>query len=82
MEHFRLNMTNILAQSEATSIRQAHLVFIPIIHAKHFYLMCFNLSSYQVLVIDNMATETEFDAKYQGVPNIMVKLSTTFKLIE
>ncbi|MFS7947263.1 putative papain-like cysteine peptidase superfamily [Helianthus anomalus] len=45
-------------------------VFIPIIWAKHFYVICFNLQSYKVDILDNSAAKDNLSVE----TNILVWL--------
>ncbi|MFS8009166.1 putative Ulp1 protease family catalytic domain, papain-like cysteine peptidase superfamily [Helianthus anomalus] len=38
------------------TINDYDLIFMPIIWSKHFYIICFNLRSYKVDVLDNSAS--------------------------
>jgi len=71
-ERFRENMDFVLAGTKFKKLDDIKLVFIPMLHATHYYLMCFNLATHEINIIDNMATEVDFYAKYQGWPEKMV----------
>ncbi|XP_076911404.1 uncharacterized protein LOC143569345 [Bidens hawaiensis] len=63
LDVFRTNMENCLKDAGRDSIEEYELMFIPILHAKHFYVMCFNMKSAKVEVLDNLGGDEEFDSK-------------------
>ncbi|KAL8265799.1 hypothetical protein R6Q59_003143 [Mikania micrantha] len=60
-----------LISAELDSLIGVDLLFIPMLHACHYYVLCFNMKKTQVFVIDNLGTDVDFDIKYAKRPQIM-----------
>ncbi|KAK9075777.1 hypothetical protein SSX86_004106 [Deinandra increscens subsp. villosa] len=52
--HFESKMISILSAEDLNSIIGIDLVFIPIVCGEHYYLMCFNMKTHTVEVIDSI----------------------------
>ncbi|KAL8239076.1 hypothetical protein R6Q59_015643 [Mikania micrantha] len=50
---FSCNMEAVLTEVDNPNISGFELVFVPVINQQHFYLMCFNLKTSKVELIDN-----------------------------
>ncbi|KAK9049597.1 hypothetical protein SSX86_031434, partial [Deinandra increscens subsp. villosa] len=70
MEHFQSNMESILRAENLQSIIGIDLVIIPIICDMHFYLLCFNMRTYKVELLDNIKRAQK---NYKGWPNKMMR---------
>ncbi|KAF5787718.1 putative Ulp1 protease family catalytic domain, papain-like cysteine peptidase superfamily [Helianthus annuus] len=68
---FNANMESCLREANMDTLIGIDLVFIPILHSKHYYLICYNLKKALVDVIDNLGRNVEFDSKYAFRPQIM-----------
>ncbi|KAL8238153.1 hypothetical protein R6Q59_019234 [Mikania micrantha] len=68
---FTKNMEICLKSAELDSLIGVDLLFIPMLHACHYYVLCFNMKKAQVFVIDNLGTDMDFDIKYAKRPQIM-----------
>ncbi|KAL8245943.1 hypothetical protein R6Q59_007159 [Mikania micrantha] len=68
---FTENMEICLKSSGLDSLIGVDLLFIPMLHACHYYVICFNLKKAHVFVIDNLSTNVDFDIKYANRPQIM-----------
>ncbi|KAD6795544.1 hypothetical protein E3N88_06440 [Mikania micrantha] len=69
---FTENMENCLKSAGLDSLIGVDLLFIPMLHACHYYVICFNLKKAHVYVIDNLGTNVDFDIKYANRPQIML----------
>ncbi|KAI3725255.1 hypothetical protein L1987_65036 [Smallanthus sonchifolius] len=47
------------------------LVFIPITFCDHFYLLCFNMNTIQIDLIDSSGHKNDYKENYRGWPEIM-----------
>jgi len=67
-------MQIVLQRADSTTIEEFELIFIPILYQRHYYLMCFNLKTSVVEVIDNNAAEPDatVTVKYSGWVDKMV----------
>ncbi|KAL8256283.1 hypothetical protein R6Q59_031350 [Mikania micrantha] len=68
---FTENMENCLKSAGLDSLIGVDLLFIPMLHACHYYVICFNLKKAHVYMIDNLGTNVDFDIKYANRPQIM-----------
>ena len=66
LKRFSENMDAVLLQTESRSLRGINLVLIPINQSDHFYMLSFNLVTYEMLIIDNNGVAVEYEGKYQG----------------
>lgn len=64
-------MDIVLKDAGLDSLVGIELVFIPMLHSDHYYVMCFNLKKGQVDVIDNSEI-VMLDSKYERKLQIMV----------
>ncbi|MFS7932021.1 putative Ulp1 protease family catalytic domain, papain-like cysteine peptidase superfamily [Helianthus anomalus] len=65
-------------------IKDYDLVFMPIIWQRHFYVICFNLKSYKVDVLDNSAQydDLSIEKKYDiWVEKLVAHLKTFYCFI-
>ncbi|KAL8245712.1 hypothetical protein R6Q59_006928 [Mikania micrantha] len=60
-----------LKSAALDSLIDVDLLFIPMLHACHYYVIRFYLKKAQVFVIDNLGTDVDFDIKYANRPQIM-----------
>ncbi|MFS7995129.1 putative papain-like cysteine peptidase superfamily [Helianthus anomalus] len=60
-------------------IKDYELVFVPIIWARHFYIVCFNIKHSRVDVLDNNAVEDDLSIKdkYAGSVEKLVSILKT-----
>ncbi|KAL8225970.1 hypothetical protein R6Q57_018527 [Mikania cordata] len=68
---FTENMEICLKSAELDSLIGVDMLLIPMLHACHYYVLCFNLNKTQFFVIDNIGTDVDFDIKYAKRPQIM-----------
>ncbi|KAL8189147.1 hypothetical protein R6Q57_028713 [Mikania cordata] len=68
---FTENMEICLKLAELDSLIGVDMLLIPMLHACHYYVLCFNLNKAQFFVIDNIGTDMDFDIKYAKRPQIM-----------
>ncbi|KAK9080136.1 hypothetical protein SSX86_001811 [Deinandra increscens subsp. villosa] len=66
--HFESNFESVLSAENLNSLAGIDLVFIPIVFAWHYYLMCFNLKTQRIELIDNNADK---ERKYGTIPKKM-----------
>lgn len=69
---FKEHMACALLEAGHVSLIGIDIVFIPILHYGHYYVIAFNLKNAKVEVIDNIATEVGFNEKYEHRTQIMV----------
>lgn len=48
-------------------------VFFPIFCADHFFLICFDLTKHQVLIIDSSSIDEENENRYCCIPELLVR---------
>ncbi|KAL8259002.1 hypothetical protein R6Q59_026955 [Mikania micrantha] len=72
---FNRNMESVLGEVNHHTLSEFDLVFVPIINQQHFYLMCFNLKTPKVEIIDNSGVMPRMSVtkKYSGWPDKMKK---------
>ncbi|KAJ0823748.1 putative nodulin homeobox protein [Helianthus annuus] len=70
---FTRNMNAVLAGTEPKSFKGFQMVFVPILARDHYYLLLFNLSTTQILIIDNMEGDAGLE-RYHG--NVEKMIST------
>ncbi|KAL8199570.1 hypothetical protein R6Q57_013138 [Mikania cordata] len=72
---FNRNMEAILGEINHPNISAFDLVFVPIINQQHFYMMCFNLKTPKVEIIDNSGVMPRMSVtkKYLDLPDKMKK---------
>ncbi|KAL8226093.1 hypothetical protein R6Q57_018650 [Mikania cordata] len=68
---FTENMEICLKSAELDSLIGVDMLLIPMLHACHYYVLCFNLNKTQFFVIDNIGIDVDFDIKYAKRPQIM-----------
>ncbi|KAK9053356.1 hypothetical protein SSX86_029989 [Deinandra increscens subsp. villosa] len=66
--HFESNFESVLSAENLNSLEGIDLVFIPIVFAWHYYLMCFNLKTERIELIDNNGDKKR---KYGTIPKKM-----------
>ncbi|KAM0050759.1 putative Ulp1 protease family catalytic domain, papain-like cysteine peptidase superfamily [Helianthus debilis subsp. tardiflorus] len=71
---FTTNMNAVLAGTEPKSFKGFKMVFIPILTGDHYFLLFFNLSTTQILIIDNI----EGDAGLERYKENVEKMISTF----
>ncbi|KAI7745107.1 hypothetical protein M8C21_024475 [Ambrosia artemisiifolia] len=62
--HFTENMDSVLASTETKSIKGVQFVNIPMHSSDHYYLLFFNMTTYEK--IDNIDSDVEFSIRYKG----------------
>ncbi|MFS7901796.1 putative papain-like cysteine peptidase superfamily [Helianthus anomalus] len=70
---FTRNMNAVLAGTEPKSFKGFQMVFVPILARDHYYLLLFNLSTTQILIIDNIKGDAGLE-RYHG--NVEKMIST------
>ncbi|MFS7937671.1 putative papain-like cysteine peptidase superfamily [Helianthus anomalus] len=65
---FAENMEPVLISADVKKIPDKSLVFVPVLHADHFYCVCFNLRDMKVEVLDNSAKDVSMKDKYNERP--------------
>ncbi|KAL8225645.1 hypothetical protein R6Q57_018202 [Mikania cordata] len=68
---FTENMEICLKSAKLDSFIGVDMLLIPMLHACHYYVLCFNLKKAQFFVIDSIGTDVDFDIKYAKRPQIM-----------
>ncbi|KAI3776631.1 hypothetical protein L1987_46417 [Smallanthus sonchifolius] len=68
---FSTNIHSVLKDVGRESLIGIYLIFIPILHSKHYYLMCFDLKKAQIDVIDNLGSNVDFNVKYAYQTQVM-----------
>lgn len=68
------HMESSLKEEGIATLININLVFIPLLHDNHYYVLCFNLKKAKVEVIDNLGNDEKFDKKYGGRLEIMVRM--------
>ncbi|KAI3669517.1 hypothetical protein L6452_40753 [Arctium lappa] len=72
---FTANLTAAAPLKETVTMRNVDLLFFPMVHGYHYYLMVFNLKNPAVVIIDNNANDDEVENIYGRVPSNMILLS-------
>ncbi|XP_022022638.1 uncharacterized protein LOC110922724 [Helianthus annuus] len=68
---FTQNLDQWLEQFKVKSIRDFDLLFFPILASEHYYVLCFNLKTSKIVLIDNSKMGKKFHDRYQGIPNML-----------
>ncbi|KAM0021484.1 putative papain-like cysteine peptidase superfamily [Helianthus debilis subsp. tardiflorus] len=68
---FTQNLDQWLEQFKVKSIRDFDLLFFPILASEHYYVLCFNLKTSKIVLIDNSKMGEKFHDRYQGIPNML-----------
>ncbi|KAI3776381.1 hypothetical protein L1987_46160 [Smallanthus sonchifolius] len=68
---FSKNIHSMLKDVGRESLIGIELLFIPILHSKHYYVMCFHLKKAQIDVIDNLVSNADFNATCTYLPQVM-----------
>ncbi|KAI3681384.1 hypothetical protein L6452_36178 [Arctium lappa] len=72
---FNANLTAATPLKETVTMRNVDLLFFPMVHGYHYYLMVFNLKNPAVVIIDNNANDDEVENIYGRVPSNLILLS-------
>ncbi|KAJ0497769.1 putative Ulp1 protease family catalytic domain, papain-like cysteine peptidase superfamily [Helianthus annuus] len=68
---FASNFEDMLNRYEVKKLESVDLVFIPVLQGDHFYVLCFNLKTGVIELIDNSAAKQEFKERYKGLPDTL-----------
>ncbi|KAJ0476936.1 putative Ulp1 protease family catalytic domain, papain-like cysteine peptidase superfamily [Helianthus annuus] len=71
---FASNFEDMLNRYEVKKLESVDLVFIPVLQGDHFYVLCFNLKTGVIELIDNSAAKQEFKERYKGLPDTLRRL--------
>ncbi|GKC01280.1 hypothetical protein Tco_0987416 [Tanacetum coccineum] len=81
---FESNLTAVLAQSPYKTFHNVDFVFFPMITTKrshHFYLMCFNMKSAEIDIIDNLNNDVDdIGQRYVKCNKLMVDTDSKLKI--
>ncbi|GJX43551.1 hypothetical protein Tco_0260227 [Tanacetum coccineum] len=81
---FESNITAVLAQSPYKTFHNVDFVFFPIITTKrshHFYLMCFNMKTAEIDIIDNLNNDVDdIGQRYVKCNKLMVDTDSKLKI--
>ncbi|GKC32509.1 ulp1 protease family, C-terminal catalytic domain-containing protein, partial [Tanacetum coccineum] len=74
---FESNITSVLSQSPYESFHDVDLVFFPMLTTKtshHFYLICFNMKTAEIDIIDNLDNDVDdISVRYGELPIYLTK---------
>ncbi|KAL3651732.1 hypothetical protein CASFOL_004734 [Castilleja foliolosa] len=79
-EEFLKKFRTTFNDNAAMTLNEVEIFIFPIFQAEHFYIICFNIKSKRIDIIDNSKAKDELpiEAKYEHIPNTLTAYLAKF----